>query len=334
MSIRKWGAAALSAVMIITGTGCGKRPSEPVSMSNFLLNTVVTVTLYDSSDSRILEGCMELCREYEGKFSKTIETSEIYRLNHREAGTKEMEVSPETAELIRKGLYYSEISDGAFDITIEPLSSLWDFKAEDPEIPDEKLLKQNAEKVNYKNIRIEGNTVEFLSDDVTIDLGAIAKGYIADKIKEYLLEQNVRSAVINLGGNVLCVGRKPDGKPFKVGLQKPFKDHNEAADIMALDDMSMVVSGVYERHFVKDGVNYHHILNPKTGWPYENGLTAVTIFSSESVDGDGLSTTCFSLGMEKGMELINSLDGIYAVFQTEDGNMYFSEGAKELEWKD
>ena len=334
MVIRKWRTAALAAVMILMGTGCGKRPAEPVSMSNFLLNTVVTVTLYDSSDRQILEGCMELCREYEDKFSKTIETSEIYRLNHREAGTKEMEVSPETAELIRKGIYYSEISDGAFDITIEPLSSLWDFKAEEPQIPDEKLLKQNAEKVNYKNIRIDGNMVQFQSDDVTIDLGAIAKGYIADKIKEYLLDQDVQSAVINLGGNVLCVGRKPDGEPFKVGLQKPFKDHNEAAAIMALDDMSMVVSGVYERHFVKDGVNYHHILDPKTGWPYENGLAAVTIFSSKSVDGDGLSTTCFSLGMEKGMELINSLDGIYAVFQTDDGKMYFSEGAKELEWKD
>ena len=136
--------------------------------------------------------------------------------------------------------------------------------------------------------------------------------------------------MINLGGNVLCLGEGPDGEPFRVGLQAPFEDHNVAAAIMAVDDSSMVVSGVYERHFEIDGVNYHHILNPKTGWPYENGLVAVTIFSPESVDGDGLSTTCFSLGLEKGLELIESLDGIYGVFQTEEGEMIYSEGAEAL----
>lgn len=328
-------AAVLLSATLLPGvfSGC-KRQIEPVSQSNFLLNTVVTVTLYDSEDRDILDNCLKLCARYENMFSKTIENSEIYRLNHREPGTKEMEVSEETAELIGKGLYYSQISEGAFDITIEPLSSLWDFKAEEPEIPDAGLLEQNAKRVDYKNISVERNKVIFQTDDVTIDLGAIAKGYIADKMKEYLKEQGIGSAIINLGGNVLCLGKRPDGKPFKVGLQKPFESHNVAADVMAIDDSSMVVSGVYERHFEKDGVNYHHILNPETGWPYENGLEAVTIFSPESVDGDGLSTTCFSLGLERGMELINSLDGIYAVFQTDNGELHFSEGAKELEWKE
>ncbi|HJA70339.1 MAG TPA: FAD:protein FMN transferase [Candidatus Lachnoclostridium stercoravium] len=329
MKKQRW--KLIGAALLLAGALAGCAPQiEPVSQSNFLLDTVVTVTLYDSDDRDILEGCMDLCAEYDGLFSRTKETSEIYKINHREPGTKEMELSPDTRELIEKGLYYSQLSGGAFDITIEPLSSQWDFKAEEPELPDPKVLEENAKKVDYRNIRLEGDKIVFLSDETRLDLGAIAKGFIADKLKEYLVEQGIQSAVINLGGNVLCVGSKPDGKPFRVGLQAPFEDANVAAAIMEITDSSMVVSGVYERHFEKDGVNYHHILDPKTGWPYQNGLAAVAIFSPESVDGDGLSTTCFSLGVEKGLELIGSLDGIYAVFQMEDGEMIYSEGAEAL----
>ncbi|MEY8338109.1 FAD:protein FMN transferase [Lachnospiraceae bacterium 62-35] len=314
--------------------GCKGRKMEPVSRSNFLLNTVVTVTLYDSEDTELLDGCMKLCEDYEKMFSKTIETSDIYRLNHREPGTRKMEVSPETAELIQKGLSYSRLSDGAFDITIEPLTALWDFTAEEPQLPDKEAIKKACKQVDYKKIRVEDNYVFFLSDDAAIDLGAIAKGYIADRMKEYLEEKQVKSAIINLGGNVLCLGKRPDGEPFKVGIQKPFQEHNVAAEVMTVEDSSMVVSGVYERHFVIDGVNYHHILNPETGLPYQNGLDAVAIFSKQSVDGDGLSTSCFSMGLERGMELIDSLEGVYGVFLTDDGKLHYSRGAEELRWRD
>lgn len=126
------------------------------------------------------------------------------------------------------------------------------------------------------------------------DLGAIAKGYIADQVKEFLIDKGVGSAIINLGGNVLCLGSKPGGQAFKVGIQKPYADRNETIAIMELSDMSVVSSGVYERFFVKDGVSYHHILNPATGYPLDYGLISVTIISEKSVDGDGLSTTCFA----------------------------------------
>lgn len=322
------------AAILITGTalltGCSKKTADPVSRSSFLLNTFVTVTLYDSTDSQILDGCMELCSKYEDLLSKTKETSEIYQMNHREKGQRTFTVSEETAQVLRKGLEYSQRSKGAFDITIEPLSSLWDFTGEDPQIPPEKDIKDAVEKVGYENISLEGDQVTFLNDDTTIDLGAIAKGFIADKIKEYLLSEGVKSAVINLGGNVLCVGNRPDGTPFKIGLQKPFADRSETVAALGVTDWSVVSSGVYERHFVKDGVNYHHILNPSTGYPYENGLTQVTILSEQSVDGDGLSTTCFSLGLEKGMELLNSLDNIYGVFITEDGELHYSEGMEDF----
>lgn len=293
-----------------------------------MLNTFVTVTLYDTDDQEILDGCFDLCAEYENLLSRTKETSEIYRLNHRAEGERSLQVSEKTAQVIAKGLEYSRLSDGAFDITIEPLSSLWDFTAENPQVPPEEAIREARERVNYRNVSLEGNVVTFADDVTTIDLGAIAKGFIADEIKAYLIEEGVGSAIINLGGNVLCVGARPDETPFRIGIQRPFAERNEVAGALDIEDMSVVSSGVYERHFIQDGVNYHHLLNPRTGYPYENGLVQVTIISRDSVDGDGLSTTCFALGIEEGSELIESMEDIYGIFMTEDGSIYYTEGAQ------
>lgn len=319
--------AALAAAAVISMTGC-ERKIEPISKSGFLLNTFVTVTLYDKDDPDILNGSLDLCRSYENMLSRTIEASEIAKLNSRKPGEETMEVSEDVAELLAKGLYYSEVSDGAFDITVEPLTSLWDFTSDVHVVPPAEAIEAAREKVDYRNLRVDGTTVEFLSPDTKIDLGAIAKGYIADRMKEYLEEQGVKSAVINLGGNVLCVGNRPNGTPFKVGLQKPYADRNETIGTLNISGMSVVSSGVYERHFVKNGVNYHHLLDPKTGYPYHNGLVSVTIISDLSVDGDGLSTTCFSLGLEEGMKLLDSMEGVYGIFITEDYELHFSEGAE------
>ena len=310
--------------------GCAVKQKEPISKSDFLLNTFVTVTLYDTDKEEILDGAMDVCREYEDVLSTTIETSEIYQMNHRKEGERQFTVSDKTAEVLKKGLEYCEMSHGAFDITIEPLSSLWDFTRENPKVPDADLIQKELAKVLYEKVSLDGNIVTFADDDTAIDLGAIAKGFIADRIKDYLTEQGVKSAIINLGGNVLCIGEKTDGTPFKIGLQKPFADRSETVAALDINDLSVVSSGVYERHFIQNGVNYHHILDPHTGYPYENGLTQVTVISKQSVDGDGLSTSCFALGLEKGMELADSLDGVYAVFVTEDGELHYSKGAREL----
>lgn len=323
--------AAAAAVMIaVVGTAGCKRKIEPISKSGFMLNTFVTVTLYDNDDPDTLNGSLELCRSYENILSRTIEESEIYRLNHRRPGEEAVTVSEDAAALLKRGLYYSELSEGAFDITVEPLSSLWDFTSEIHNVPPAAEIEAAREKVDYRNMKVENTEVKFASPDTTVDLGAIAKGYIADRMKDYLVEQGVKSAVINLGGNVLCVGSKPDGTPFKVGLQKPYADRNETIGTFRVSDMSVVSSGVYERHFEKNGVNYHHLLDPRTGYPYHNGLVSVTIISDLSVDGDGLSTTCFSLGLEEGMKLIDSIEGAYGVFITEDYQVHYSEGAKQF----
>lgn len=310
--------------------GCSKKDAAPVSRSSFLLNTFITVTLYDSQDETILDGCMSLCSDYEKLLSKTLEGSDIYRLNHRRRGERTITVSEETARVLAEGLEYSRLSHGAFDITIEPLSTLWDFTGKSPHVPPREEIQEDVKKVGYTNVVLDGNQVTFLNDDTTIDLGAIAKGFIADEMKAYLVEKGVNSAVINLGGNVLCLGQRPDGTPFKIGLQKPYATHRETVADLDIRDMSVVSSGVYERHFVENGVNYHHILDPSTGYPYENGLVQVSIISPRSIDGDGLSTTCFALGLEEGVRLIETLDHVYGIFLTEDGQLYYSRGAEDF----
>lgn len=320
----------LAGMSVIGGRSAGSSSQEEssshISRSSFLLNTFVTIDLYGTDDTSILDYSMALCKDYENIFSKTLETSELYRINHRTADEQTLTVSDDMAALLEKGIHYYELSDGAFDITIEPLSSLWDFTSEEHVIPPASEIEAAQSRVGCENLLLEGNTLTFLSPDTTIDLGAIAKGYIADRIKDYLLDAGVESAIINLGGNVLCVGSRPDGTPFHIGLQKPFAERNETFEVLGITGTSVVTSGVYERHFVLDGKNYHHILDPSTGYPYDNGLISVTVLTEASVDGDGLSTACFSLGPEAGLALANSLDGVYACFIDEDYNVTYSDG--------
>jgi thiamine biosynthesis lipoprotein len=318
----------LALIFIVFGVFYRKQQKqEPLSATAFKLNTVVTVTLYDSCDQKILDGAMELCDQYEKIFSRTEEESELFRLNHGEGKGEDgfFKVSEPLKELISLGLEYGKKSKGAFDISIYPVSSLWDFTSGEKVIPQEKELKKALELVQYQDVEVSEEGIRFAKEGMGLDLGAIAKGYIADQIKEYLIGQGVNSALIDLGGNVLCVGQKPDGAPFRIGIQRPFAERSETVGTVEITDQSVVSSGIYERYFEKDHQLYHHILNPKDGFPYDNGLTAVTIISKKSVDGDGLSTSCFALGLEKGMELINSLPDVHGVFMTEDGKLHYSE---------
>ena len=305
----------------------GGRRKEPISATAFKLNTIIKITIYDSQDEKLLQDAVALCDTYENIFSRTKPESELYRLNHGMLPEKDgwITLSEPLAELIAEGLKYSRLSEGAFDISVAPLSSLWDFTSGENVIPDAQKLETARELVNYEDISLEDRKIRFAKEGMQLELGAIAKGYIADRIKEFLVAGGIKSAVIDLGGNVLCVGRKPDKEPFRIGVQKPFATRNQTIGTAEITDRSIVSSGIYERYFEKDGVLYHHILNPQDGYPYRNGLVSVTIFSEKSVDGDALSTACFALGPEKGLELIDQLPDMQAVFITEDGTMRYSE---------
>ncbi len=331
----------LSALLVLAPallTACKKAPPEgsestgpktqgpaaqnQVSKTAFFLNTTVTVTLYGTGDESLIEECFALCDRYERLLSRTLEESEICALNRRTQNT----LSDETLALVETGLKYSALSGGAFDITIGSCSSLWDFTARAPSVPDREALSKALAHVGYEKLSLHGNTVSFSDEGTLVDLGAVAKGYIADRLKEYLVEKGVTSAIIDLGGNVLCIGGKPDGSPFRIGIQKPFDAQGTPLLVVPVSGWSVVTSGTYERYFEEEGKLYHHILDPATGYPCENNLLSVTILSEHSVDGDALSTACFSLGLADGMALIDTLDDIYAVFVTDDYEVHYSEG--------
>lgn len=325
MSILKKGIIILVSALAVTTcfAGCDNKNQankDYIERQGFALNTSISVRIYGTQDEEILTECLLMCNEYDNLLSRTQEGSEIYELNEK----READVSRETLELIEQGLYYSELSDGAFDITIEPISSLWDFTSGENVLPDAQKIKENLQYVNYKDVAIEGNHVS-LKHGMGIDLGAIAKGYIADRLKDYLLEQDVESAIINLGGNVLCVGTKPSGDSFVVGVRNPREEGSVIVEVES-NNQSVVTSGDYERYIEVDGKRYCHILDPKTGYSCESGLASVTIVSDTSVQGDGLSTTCFALGLKDGMKLINSIDNVEAVFIDTDGNITYSNG--------
>lgn len=339
-----------------------KEKGQEYSTTGFAFDTTYTITLYQGGSQELLNACIRKCAEYEQIFSRTTENSELYKINQlsrlyaKEAGTLtenmdlslenentefpeyqlqsdgslKIAVSRDLAALIQEGLRYGEISKGKFDISIEPLSSLWNFTAENPLVPDEEEIQHALPRIDYHQLSLEQGYLTIETPGVCIDLGGIAKGYIADCLKDYLLEQGVQSGIINLGGNILCIGEKADGSAFRIGIQHPFADQNKSIAVVAVTGCSVVSSGIYERYFMEKDKIYHHILDPKTGYPRENDLMAVTIISEKSVDGDGLSTTCFGLGVEEGIKLINSMDGVTAVFITKDEQLHYADGFREL----
>ncbi len=313
-------ALGLYLTLLLFASGC-QTAEEPLSVTSFQFNTVVTLTIYDSHEEALLEECLALCDKYEAIFSRTRPDSEIYQLNQwsQRGAVGSFSLSEEAAELIAAGLSYGELSDGALDITIGPVSALWDFTAEDPEPPSQEAVRQALLLVNYRDVTLRGNQLSFAKAGMEVDLGAIAKGYVADRIKDYLLSKGVKSAIINLGGNVLCIGERTDKTPFTVGIQKPFAQRQETIRTLSVSDQSVVSSGVYERYFEKDGRLYHHILDPATGFPCENNLSAISILSETSLEGDCLSTACFVLGPEKGRELLENLSDTCGLFITNDG---------------
>lgn len=322
MKYRRSIAILTAASLLLSGCSISKK-QENQTYTDTLFDTVIKIQILDSVDTEVLEGCKELCQKYDTMFSNRNEDSEISKINN--AKGKPVKVSEETLTLIETGIYYSELSDGAFDITISPVSLLWDFKSANPSVPSADKIEEAVSHVNYQNIIIEGNTVQLTDPQAGIDVGALAKGYIADCLKEYLLEEGVKHALINLGGNVLAVGSKTDSSDYNIGIQKPFDETGEPITAVKISDESVVTSGIYQRYFEQDHTLYHHILDPRTGYPCENNLYSVSIITDSSLTADALSTTCFLLGYEKGMELINQLDDVDAVFITDDENIHYSD---------
>lgn len=294
-------------------TGCF-HSNKTISKTGFYFDTVITITLYNG-DEQAIDKCFEMCEQYEKQFSKTISDSEISQINENSKNGIPTTVSDETIELIQYGLKYSKMSDGAFDITIGALSSLWNFEDNQEGIlPDDKEIKTAVSNLGYEQIQINNNEVLITNPNVSIDLGGIAKGYIADKLKEYLSKKGVKNGIINLGGNVLLIGSKPDSSNYNIGIQRPFGSEGDTCVIVNDKDISIVTSGIYERYFYNNNILYHHILDTNTGYPINNNLYSVTIISDTSIEGDGLSTLTFALGLEEGKKFIEEIENVEAIF--------------------
>ena len=318
---------ALALVLILACAlnlvGCASAQPKKQTAVGFYLDTVITLTAY-VDDVTVLNDALAECGRYEQLLSRTVEGSDVWRINH--AGGQPVEVSNETLEILDVARQVSERSGGMFDVTIAPVSTMWDFTSGAAVVPEADAIAEAATLVDYTKVKTDDGLVT-LPEGMMIDLGGIAKGYIADAVKGYLAERGVESAVLSFGGNIVTIGLKPDGSPWKVGIQDIDKPTGEYMLVSLNYGGSTVTSGIYERGFESGGVYYHHILDPNTGWPVQNELASVTIFSDSSMWGDALATAAFSLGTEAGTRLIEGIDGVEAVFIARDRSVSATSGA-------
>ncbi len=289
-------------------------PDNPVSKTFFYLGTVIDIKIFEGPD--LLDSIEDKILSYDNLFNRKVETSDTYILN--EKGTHK--VHKDTLKLIETSVKYSKMSDGYFDITINPIVNLWNIGTDNPRRPSDNEIESALKSVDYKNISIN-NDVVTLNNSATIDLGGIAKGFIADDIAEFKRKQGVKKAIINLGGNVYVIGNSPKEKPWNIGVKDPFNG-DVLLKVMG-EDMSVVTSGVYERFFEENGKLYHHIFNPFTGYPMDNEFLSLTVVSPHSIDGDALSTALFNLGPEKAFELAKEAD-LYIIGITKDKKILIS----------
>ena len=306
---------------------------DKYSNTYYNLGTINEITLYNISKKdgdRILEKCSSILTDIDDKMSSQITSSEISKINEN-AGKDYVKVSEDTFKVIKESLKFSKMSNNTFDISIGPIIDLWGIGTENARVPSKDEIESKLSLVNYEYIMLdESNTsVKLAKENMKIDLGGIAKGYAADKIYEYLKEEKLESALINLGGNIYVLGSKEDNQPFSIGIQDPTQPRGNSIGNIKVSDKSVVTSGIYERYLKKDDKVYHHMLNPNNGYPFDNELSSVTIVSDQSMVCDALSTTVFGLGVEKGLELVESLDDVDAIFITKNKKIYLSSNLKD-----
>lgn len=288
---------------------CGCTGEKENSQTRFLLDTVATITA--NCDDKTLDGAFSLCEKLEKTLSRSVKVSDVYKLNNTDDFVN---VSEHTLKIVERSLYFSKISGGKFDITVYPLSSIWDFKNQI--VPSKDEISQALKNIDYNSIEIKDDKISL--NGKKIDLGGVAKGYIADKVVEYLKNKGVKNAIVNLGGNIAVLGE------YNIGIKEPFGDN--IATSITVKDKTVVTSGIYERYIKKEGKIYHHILDTKTGYGVENNLASVTVIGESSMDCDALSTVCMLLGEKEAEKIINNTKNTEAVFITRTGEISVTQG--------
>lgn len=319
--------ALFIAIDFISCTSCagGEQGDGRVSETRLLLGTYCTITIIEeagatgnTSGSVLLGEAFRLCERMEARLSTAAEGSDVWNVNHAQG--QMTAVGSQTIDIVRRGIEFGELSDGMFDITIGALSSLWDFNT--ARIPSEAELKQAQKTVKYGQVTIDENSLQLRDIGAQLDLGGIAKGYIADEIAGFLVQRGVKNALIDLGGDIVVIGARPGGTSWRLGVQEPFGEAEETIGVLEVSDVAVVSSGIYERCFRIDDVLYHHILDPKTGMPAKSDVIGATIIADDAVTGEGLSTIAVLVGSERAAEIFAQTDGyIGAVLVLEDGEL-------------
>jgi thiamine biosynthesis lipoprotein len=360
--ITKLNILILIAMVVVAGSlsGCGSTGTwSGYSKQSFYFDTICEITIFDldpayfddltednfeDTSNALITDAFKLMSEYEKTLSRTIDGSDIDRIN--KASGEATAVNEETLQVISKGIGFGDLSGGVFDITVGKASALWDFHESleegGTEVPSAEALKEASEHIDYKAISMDeaSGTVRLDDPEMMLDLGGIAKGYIADRVSEYLRGLGVTSGIVNLGGNIEVIGGKAgslgasleEQSDFSLGIRDPLDETGGLLGIYPGRDVTIVTSGTYERFIEVDGVKYHHILDPETGWPVDTDVLQVSVIAGagHSADCDGLSTVCLALGSDKGTELIKGLaesgefGPLEAIFVTTDGEIIYT----------
>lgn len=328
ITLRKLRTHYLAALLVVLLPACAPAVPREVSRSQFVLGTACSVRLVGGGSEKLLDRVFARLKEIEDELSVNKPGSQIDALNAA-AGSSAVALGSDAITIVKRDLDLSAWSDGAFDPSIGPVVKLWGIGTDHSRLPDPKEIAAAKLLVGWKDIVLDEakGTVFLRRKGMALDLGSTTKGFAADEIAKLIRAAGVKKAVIDLGGNVLVEGSRPDGKPWRIGLQDPFSTNRGSfLGIASLTDKTMVTSGVYERFFIgADGKRYHHILDTRTGYPVDNGLMSVTVVSPRSFDADGFTTTVFALGREKGMALAAS-KGVDVILVDAAKKVYMSPG--------
>jgi thiamine biosynthesis lipoprotein len=315
--------ACILIIIFITG----KYEKTEIIKSSYALGTIISLKVYGNKAEKAVTEAIERLNNIDDKMSAFKENSEISKINSK-AGVDSEFVSKDTFDVIEAAIKYSKILDGTFDPTIKPLVKLWGIGTKEERVPEKNEIDEILKLVNYKDVILDKSTysIKLKYKNQALDVGGIAKGFAADEVRDIFYQYNIKSALIDLGGNIFALGSKEDGTPWKVGIQNPFKSRGEYVGILSVKNKSIVTSGNYERYFMKYGKTFHHIIDPKTGYPSQSKIISATIISDNSIDGDGLSTGVYIIGIDEAMKIIEAIDGIDAIFITEDKKIYKTYG--------
>ena len=313
-------AAGLLALWLLSGCGA-PAVSQPQTASFFAMNTVMDFTIY--GDPALLQGAEAQVTDLEQQVSVTEADSALRRINQTGAGT----LTGAAGVLMDQALALCGRTGGALDLSIYPVVRAWGFTTGAYQVPAPETLEKLLAQVDHAKIgfdRASGQVT--LPAGMEIDLGSVAKGYAGGLAARYLREQGVTSALLNLGGNVQTIGGKPDGTPWNIALRDP--NGGTPAVVLSVRDQAVVTSGGYERYFTQDGTTYWHIMDPATGRPADSGLRSVTVVGEDGLLCDGLSTALFVMGLEKAAALWRESQDFEAVFVTDQGEIYLTDGLR------